>query len=113
MGDQVQLILSTSKAREKIHYIYRQQYSCATFHVCTSQRPPVQTTSYHTHWVKSYFYNIKMALPVYETFCRKHTKELKIMGPHNLCNLNKKNLELEQLMCNPLYAANIITFLPD
>jgi hypothetical protein len=39
-------------------------------------------------------------------------KELKIMGPHNLSNLNKKNLKLEQLMCIPLYAANTITFLP-
>jgi len=43
--------------------------------------------------------------------------ELIIMGPHNLSNWNpkkkKKKLKLEQLMCIPLYAANIITIVPD
>jgi len=59
------------------------------------------------------FYNTKMALPAYKFFAGNILKELKLMGPHNLSNLNKKNLKLEQLMCIPLYDANIITFWPD
>jgi hypothetical protein len=59
------------------------------------------------------FITLKWHSQCMKFFARNILKELKIMGPHNLSNLNKKNLQLEQLMCIPLYAANLITFLPD